>query len=64
MKITKKDCENKPKIHTENYLTKKKMKKENMEEIDIKMSGKNKQKPKEYQKNYRETKKIVVKNEF
>ena len=29
-----------------------------MKEIDIKMSEKNKQKPKEYQKNYREAKKI------
>ena len=37
MKIMKKDCENKQKINIENYLTKKKIKKENMEEIDIKI---------------------------
>ena len=34
MKITKIDCE---KINIENYLTKKKIKKENMEETDIKI---------------------------
>ena len=37
MKITKKDCENKQKVNIENYPTKRKMKRENMEEIGIKI---------------------------
>ena len=37
MKITKKDCEKKQEITIENYLTKENVKKENMEEIDIKI---------------------------
>ena len=37
MKMTKKDCESKQEIDIENYLTKKKMKKENLEEIDVKI---------------------------
>ena len=37
MKITKIDCESKQEINIENYLRKKKMKKENMEQIDIKI---------------------------
>ena len=37
MKITKKDCESKQKVNIENYLTRKKINKENMEEIDIKI---------------------------
>ena len=37
MKITKRDCKSKQKISIENYLTKKKIKKENMNEIDIKI---------------------------
>ena len=35
--MTKKDCESKQEIDIENYLTKKKMKKENLEEIDVKI---------------------------
>ena len=35
MKTTTKYCEKKQKIDTENYLTKKKIQKGNMEEIDI-----------------------------
>ena len=38
MKITKKDMRSKAKLNIENYLTKKKIKKENMEEIDIKIN--------------------------
>ena len=34
MKITKEDCKNKQEINIENYLRKKKIKKENMGEID------------------------------
>ena len=37
MKIIKKDCESKQKINIQNYLTKRKMKKENMEETDMKI---------------------------
>lgn len=35
MKTAKKDCKNKRKINIENYLTRKKIYKERMEEIDI-----------------------------
>ena len=34
MKITKKGCNNKPKINIKNYLMRKKIKKENLEEIN------------------------------
>ena len=37
MKITKKNCESEQKINIENYLTKKKVKKENMEKIYFKI---------------------------
>ena len=36
MEIIKKDCMSKQKINIKNYLMKKKMNKENIEEIDIK----------------------------
>ena len=46
-------------MSTEIYLKKKKIKRESMEEIDIIIClKKKKQKLKEYQKNYRETKKL------
>ena len=37
MKRTKKDCESKQKLDIENYITKKKIEKESMEELDIKI---------------------------
>ena len=40
MKITKKSCENKQELNIENYLTKGNVKKENMEEINIKICRK------------------------
>ena len=50
MKMIKKDEESKQEIKTEIYLKKKKIKTENMEEKDTKMSKEKKQKLKEYQK--------------
>ena len=40
-KIIKKDCQSNEKINIGNYVTNKKIKKENMEEIDIKICLKN-----------------------
>ena len=37
MKRTKKDCESKQKLAIENYITKKKIEKESMEGLDIKI---------------------------
>ena len=37
MKIIEKDCKSKQEINIENYLTKKRKSKKNMEEIDIKI---------------------------
>ena len=42
MKIAKNDCKSKQKVNIENYLTRKKINKENMEEIDIKICLKKK----------------------
>ena len=57
MKITKKDCESKQKVNIENYLTRKKINKENMEEIDIKIFLKKKK----TKKDWKNLKKIIVK---
>ena len=50
MKMIKKHEESKQEIKTEIYLKKKKIKRDNMEEKDTKMSKEKKQKLKEYQK--------------
>ena len=55
MKMIKRDKKSKQEINTETYLKKKKIKRENTEEIDTTMSE-NKKRLKEYQKNYREAK--------
>ena len=60
MKMIKKDQETKQEINTEIYLKKKKIKRGNMEKNKYhNMSGEKKQKPKDYQKNYREAKKTL-----
>ena len=56
-----KDSESKQEINTEIYLKKKKTKRQNMEETWYhNMSEENKQRLKEYQKNYHEVKKKKI----
>ena len=58
MKTIKKDSESMKEINTETYLQKKKIKRENMEKNGYhNMSEEKNQRLKEYQKNYRESKK-------
>ena len=66
MKIKKKDCDSKQKINIENYITKKKRRKENIEEKDIKICPKKIKKTKKYQKinfisfSFNEKKNLIV----
>lgn len=62
MKTIKKGCKTKHEINIENYLIKKKIWKENMEEIDIDICLKkiNQKKIREYQKSYCKGKEIPL----
>ena len=64
MKMIKKDSESKQERNAEIYQKKKKMKRENMEKIDVIIClKKKKQELKEYQKNFREAKKSQSNNQ-
>ena len=60
MKMIKRDEESKQEINTETYLKKKKIKRENMEKSISEYVWRKKQRLKEYQKNYREAKKVSI----
>ena len=60
MKMIKRDEESRQEINTETYLKKKKIKRENMEKNIPEYVWRKKQRLKEYQKNYREAKKVSI----